>query len=206
MRDAYDEEEPRGRGLLWTIFAVLVVASIAAVALTWRSAGFDRLFAMTGIDRLADWTSPAAGSGQAVAATANAGERIGAWSLACDAAACALTQTLRQSGASDVSWRIERNPAGDLVGVWTLPTGVLVGRGMQLSLDDGKPSVVPYDSCAPSSCEVRAKLGADFIELMRTAGKTGSTVTLKGGATRTYDFGHDGLVTGLTRLAAAKPQ
>ncbi|MBN9057826.1 invasion associated locus B family protein [Kaistia sp. MMO-174] len=206
MRDAYDDEEPGGRGLLWIIFAVLVLASIAAVAWTWRSAGFDRLAAMAGADRLLSWISPASTSGQAVASTVDAGERIGAWLLACDAAACSLTQTLRQSDVSDVSWRIERNTAGDLVGIWTLPTGVLVGRGMQLALDEGKPSVVPYESCAPASCEVRAKLGADFIELMRAAGKTRSTVTLKGGDTRTYDFGHDGLQAGLARLASAKPQ
>ena len=79
-------------------------------------------------------------------------------------------------------------------------------RGAFVALDEGKPSVVPYESCAPASCEVRAKLGADFIELMRAAGKTRSTVTLKGGDTRTYDFGHDGLQAGLARLASAKPQ
>ncbi|WEK52483.1 MAG: invasion associated locus B family protein [Candidatus Kaistia colombiensis] len=203
MRDAYDdEEERRGRPVLWSVFVGLVVASIIAVGLTWRSAGFDRLLEMVGVGG-----ATAVDAADVGAPAVDAGERIGDWFVACDAAAaCSLTQTIRQAGMPAASWRIERNAAGDLVGVWTLPTGVMVGRGMQLALDDGKPSGVPYDSCAQSSCEVRAKLGPDFVELMRAAGKTGATVTLKGGATQTYGFSHDGLAAGLERLTAAMPQ
>jgi invasion protein IalB len=206
MRDAYDEEESGGRPVLWGILAVLFVALVVAVGLTWRGAGLDRLLAVVGIDRSASETAPVIHAADVGAPSLDVGERIGDWFVACDAPTkgCSLTQTVRQSGMPAVSWRIDRNAAGELVGIWTMPTGIMVGRGMQLALDDGKPSVVPYDSCAQSSCEVRAKLGPDFVELMRAARKTGTTVTLKGGATQTYGFSHEGLATGLARLTAAR--
>lgn len=208
MRDAFDDEETGGRPILWAVFAILVVASIAAVALTWRSAGIDRVMAIFGTGSSSSETAPVIHAADVGAPSVDAGERIGDWFVACGAAGanCTLTQTVRPAGqgGATASWRIERNAAGELVGVWTLPTGVMVARGMQLALDDGKPSVVPYDSCAQASCEVRAKLGADFVELMRGATRTGTTVTLKGGATQTYGFSHDGLASGLARVAASK--
>jgi invasion protein IalB len=205
MRDAFDDEDRGGRPVLWTIFAVLVVASIIAVGLTWRNRGFDNMLAMVGIDRSVSDAAPVIHAADVGAPSVDVGERIGDWFVTCDQATkrCALTQTNRQAGLPAASWRIERTAAGDLIGVWTLPTGVMIGRGMQLALDGGTPSVVPYDSCAKSSCEVRAKLGPDFVDLMRAAARTGATVTLKGGSTQSYEFSHDGLAAGLARLTAA---
>ena len=208
MHEAFDDEDSGSRWVLWGIFLVLVAVSIAAVALTWRSAGFDRMVASFGFDRSASGVVPMSHVGAAGARSGDAGERIGDWFVDCEGEAtrCSLMQTVRPADDLSASWRIERTDAGELIGVWTLPTGVKIGRGMQLAFDDGEPSVVPYDSCAQSSCEVRARLGPDFIDLMRSAGTTASTVTLKDGATQTYAFSHDGLPAGLDRLAAAKPR
>lgn len=203
MRDALDDDETGGRPLLWMIFAMLLVVLIAAVAIVWRHEGFGGLTAWLGTNSGTTEAGPAVHAGD-IGGTA-AREPIGDWFVSCGApaAGCGLTQTVGPEGGGmpKASWRIERTQGGELIGIWTLPTGIMIGRGMQLSLDDGKPSVVPYDSCAQNSCEVRAKFGPDFIELMRAAKKTGATVTLKGGASQTYGFSHDGLAAGLMRMA-----
>jgi invasion protein IalB len=126
------------------------------------------------------------------------------WRAACDGATpafCTATQSLTLAGEADLetSWTIEKGKDG-LVAVWTTPTDVMVSRGMSLKLGSGSAKVVPFDSCGPHSCEVRAKLASDFLADLRKAGTARTEIMLRGGRAVTFDFSPDGLAEALDKL------
>jgi invasion protein IalB len=202
-QDEYDETDAERRSLVGPLLLILAIAVLAAVALVWKDETLDPALA---------WARGLiAPAGEAARDAAPAGRRIGAWIAQCDATAktCALTQDLRDIGERklDAAWRIEAQ-GGDLFGVWTLPTGILVRGGMQLGFDDRKPVSVPYDSCAASSCEVRAKLTPAFVDTLRTARGSVAGVNLKDGHAQAFPFSHEGLAKALELLpvAEARPE
>ena len=129
------------------------------------------------------------------------------WIAACDGGApdfCTASQSLALPGEPGIetSWTIEKS-GQDLTAVWTTPTSVMISRGMMLTLGEGLPRVVPYDSCGPHACEVRAKLAADFIALLRKAGHAQTQIVLRGGRVITFDFSPNGLPEALATLGAS---
>jgi len=128
------------------------------------------------------------------------------WVAACDGgvpAFCTASQSLALPGEPGIetSWTIEKS-GQDVVAVWTTPTSVVISRGMMLTLGEGKPRLVPYESCGPRSCEVRAKLADDFIALLRKAGHAQTQIVLRGGRVVTFDFVPMGLPEALATLGA----
>lgn len=198
MQDDYDDEDPaERRSLLRPLLLVLAIAALAAGGIVWKGDAIDPVFA---------WARRAIASVNGDAdAVPPTGRRIGAWTAQCDAAAksCALTQDLQNVGDQglDASWRIEAQ-GGTLYAVWTVPTGILVRAGMQLHFDDKKPVSVPYDSCSPAMCEVRAKMTPAFVETMRAGRASVATVALKGGGAQAFRFSLEGLSDGLAMLPA----
>jgi invasion protein IalB len=194
----------RGHWLLGSILVVLAVAVCLVISMVWRKDASDPAAARI--------SGAPATNGETVAAAAPEGRRIGAWTAQCagEAADCSLHQT--QAGIGDAgltsSWRIESD-AGALIGVWTVPTGILVRSGMLLGFDEHDPVNVPFDSCEREGCEVRAKLTPGFVETMRTARAGIVTVNLKGARAQAFRFDLDGLAEGLVLLPpqeAAAPQ
>lgn len=197
MQDDYDDEDPaERRSLFWPFLLVLAIAALAASGIVWKGEAIDPAFA---------WVRSAIASVNGDAGVAPPGRRIGAWTAQCDAAAksCALTQHLENVGDRNLgaSWRIEAQ-GGGLYAVWTVPTDILVRSGMQLHFDDKKPVSVPYDSCSPTLCEVRAKMTPAFVETMRAARVSVAGVALKGGGTQAFRFSLEGLADGLALLPA----
>lgn len=126
------------------------------------------------------------------------------WIASCDTGApifCTASQSLARSDdpMMETSWTIEKGEGG-LVAIWTTPTGVMVSRGMTLTMGDGKPKTVPFDSCGPRSCEVRAKLASDFIGLLKGSPRISTQIVLRGGKTVTFDFARQGLEPALEKL------
>lgn len=126
------------------------------------------------------------------------------WQAACDGPKqtfCTASQTLSQADDPlvETSWTIERGANG-LYGVWTTPTSVLVSRGMVLIMGDGNPKTVPFSACGPHSCEVRARLAGDFVELLRRSQRVSTEIVLKSGKTVSFTFSPDGLEQALDRL------
>lgn len=126
------------------------------------------------------------------------------WRAACDGATpafCTATQSLALAGDSDLetSWTIEKDKDG-LVAVWTTPTDVMVSRGMSLKLGSGSAKIVPFDSCGPHSCEVRAKLASGFLAELRKAGTARTEIVLRGGRAVSFEFSPEGLSQALDKL------
>ncbi|HWJ71973.1 MAG TPA: invasion associated locus B family protein [Kaistia sp.] len=126
------------------------------------------------------------------------------WSAACDGENgrfCTASQALREADDPTVetSWTIQRSDRG-LYGIWTTPTDVLVSRGMVLVMGDGQPKTVPYSGCGPHSCQVRARLAGDFVELLKRSKRVSTEIVLKNGKTVTFDFSPEGLDAALDKL------
>jgi invasion protein IalB len=51
------------------------------------------------------------------------------------------------------AWLIGRNAAGVLMSVVEVPTGVLIQKGVELKVGNGKPRLLAYTSCAAQACE-----------------------------------------------------
>ncbi|MCX5497260.1 invasion associated locus B family protein [Kaistia dalseonensis] len=207
----YDEDDGHNRrATFWRVVGVLVVAVVVAVLLTFQSGRLltwaRQVVAMTGIENaLVLSGAPSARAGSAIAAAGGV-ETIGAWSLNCAGAAsapCAMSQSLHQVGTppQDATLVIERTAAG-VFAVWTMPTGIMVNRGMTLDIGDGNPKIVPYESCDAATCEIRAKLAPDFIIILKAATRLSATITFKGGTSFTFAFGLDGFVNALARVTA----
>lgn len=130
--------------------------------------------------------------------------RLKGWVAACDSDAgtfCTASQSL--SAASDpgveTSWTIEKGPDG-LVGLWTVPTDVMIDRGMTLIIGDGTPKQVPFVSCGAASCKVKAKLAPNFIGLLRSSKRIATEIMLRNGQIVTFDFSRKGLPEALEKL------
>ncbi|SHE69810.1 Invasion protein IalB, involved in pathogenesis [Kaistia soli DSM 19436] len=126
------------------------------------------------------------------------------WSAACDGEGdrfCTASQALTQADDPTVetSWTIQHSDSG-LYGIWTVPTGVLVSRGMVLIMGDGQPKTVPYSGCGAHSCQVRARLADDFVTLLRNSKRVSTEIVLKNGKTVTFDFSPEGLDAALEKL------
>lgn len=155
------------------------------------------------LDRSAPVAKASTGSPAPAARTA---AQPSGWILSCDArtpASCTASQSLARpdNPSLETSWTIESGEGG-LVGVWTTPTSVVVSRGMVLTLGDGKPKTVPFDSCGPHSCEVRARLAADFIEQLKGSARISTEIVLRGGKTIVFSFSKTGLGDALKKLGA----
>ncbi|MCX5497528.1 invasion associated locus B family protein [Kaistia dalseonensis] len=143
-------------------------------------------------------------TGSIVPPSAFAIARLKGWVSACDsdkATFCTASQSLSAESdpAIETSWTIEKSPEG-LVGVWTVPTDVLIDRGMTLIVGDGTPKTVPYASCGAASCKVRAKLAPNFIGLLRGSKRIATEIMLRNGRVITFDFSRKGLPEALEKL------
>lgn len=137
-------------------------------------------------------------------ASSSGGSSSKGWLAACDGgtpAFCTATQSLALPDAPEIetSWTIQNGKDG-LVAVWTTPTDVVVSRGMSLTLGSGSAKLVPFNSCGPHSCEVRAKLAADFLADLRKAGTAKTEVVLRGGRSVIFEFSQEGLSEALDKL------
>lgn len=126
------------------------------------------------------------------------------WRAACDDGTpsfCTASQSLAipDNPGLETSWTIEKGKDG-VVAVWTTPTDVAIGRGMMLTLGKGTPKTVPFESCGPHSCEVRARLAADFLADLRKAGEAHTVIVLRDGRSVTFDFSPEGLAEALDKL------
>ncbi len=143
-------------------------------------------------------------TGSIVPPSAFAIAQLKGWVAACDSDKriyCTASQSLTAASdaAIETSWTIEKSPDG-LVGVWTVPTDVMVDRGMILIMGDGTPKAVPYVSCGAASCKVRAKLAENFIGLLRNSKRIATEIMLRNGRTITFDFSRKGLPEALEKL------
>jgi invasion protein IalB len=103
----------------------------------------------------------------------------------------------------DVGWRIEAGAASERTAIWTTPTNLIVRTGLQIDVGSGKMIAVPFDSCAPRFCEVRAKLAPDFIAILRQAPKLAAGVTFRNNKTFAFQFSPKGFAQAFDQLDKA---
>jgi invasion protein IalB len=59
-------------------------------------------------------------------------------------------------------WLIGRNPAGALLTVAQIPTGVLIQKGVELKIGNGKAHVMNYNACTTQNCEASVTMDDAF--------------------------------------------
>ena len=69
-------------------------------------------------------------------------------------ACSAILQVVDQKQNSVIfSWIIGRNAEGALVTVLQSPTGILIQKGVELKIDNGKARLLNYSACITQHCE-----------------------------------------------------
>jgi invasion protein IalB len=219
--DEDDRRRPQRRrrspllAVLWTLIAVLVLASAAvgyAFYAGWLSLGGQRPAVAGGAS--ASQSGQAAGgqtSGQPAAVpqpTVISRETIGDWVHVCvqlpnsDQVRCGISQQLTnsQSGASVFLWRIVQDGNGGFVGEWETPTGVVVGRGIVLDAGTEKPVAIPFQACTQSGCIAVANLAPDFLDILSRTQQANAVVYPIGQQGVRLNLSVKGLADGLVAL------
>ncbi len=102
-------------------------------------------------------------------------ETHGDWTVKCavelsaNKIGCALSQQQADKATQQRVLAIELLPAaGDLLGTLALPFGLLLDKGVTLSLDDAAPLPLQrFRSCYPDGCHVALDLSPDVVTQLR---------------------------------------
>ncbi|MEN6542639.1 invasion associated locus B family protein [Parvibaculum sp.] len=162
---------------------------------------------------------PGAGAGASGGAVANGQPQgqaprwektanFGVWELRCrkDAPASAkgcfgiLEVKDTKQGKIVLAWVVGRNGRGEIGMTVQTPGGVLLSRGVEISLDQGKPEKLVYESCSQRGCLASAPLTDDFVARAKAAGKSKLAIVGLNGKTTTFAIpmeGFDKLVAGV---------
>ncbi len=196
------------------IFVVLIIASgVAVVAFSTAEQGSWSLnFPLPWV------MSPAAASPEEAAekeapkppVTVLRGQPIGDWIFNCgmnpqtSKKQCTIEQQLTDQKTKSVvfSWLIGNDGSGHLVAVWQTPTGVLINRGVVVSVGAEKPVAVPYTSCLTGHCEAIANLAPDFIEKLAGAASATATIYTAAGKGLTFRLSVNGLAKAIDAVKA----
>lgn len=115
---------------------------------------------------------------------------------------CAIAQHLTDSN-SDVtvlSWQIEQDGKGGLIGTWQTPRRVLLNRGIALEIGAPNPLLVPFETCGRQHCRASAGLPPEALAALARAEKASATLVLSSGKPVTLPLSVNGLANGLAAL------
>lgn len=202
------------RFFLSLLFVTVIIASGIAVvfASTAQQGSWSLSFPLPWV------TEPAAASPEAQVASAPPavtflkGQPIGDWVVNCGTnpqtakRQCTIAQQLTDKRTQSVvfTWLIGDDGAGNLVGVWQTPTGVLLNRGVVVDIGNDKPIAVPFTSCAPGQCEAIANLAPDFVDTLTKATRATATVFTMEGDGLTFALSVNGLAQALDAVKASR--
>jgi invasion protein IalB len=208
--------------LLWTVLIVLILIG-GGLGIAWytgllRTPPASQTAAVPASNAGAAAQAPAANPGQQQAAaqqnvpqpTVVRREAFDDWILTClkatdsEEVRCGIAQQLSHSetGATLFLWRIAQDGKGGFIGEWQTPTGVVVGRGIQLDAGTEKPVTIPFQACAQTACLAIANLAPDFIAALMGAQQANAVVSPIGGQPVRLVLSVKGLANGLTALGA----
>jgi len=130
---------------------------------------------------------------------------FGVWELRCrkdTAKACfgILEAKDAKRGQIVLAWVVGRNGKGELGMTIQTPGGVLLSRGIEVVLGEGKPVKFVYESCSQRGCLASMPLTDDFVTQAKGAEKAKLTIVALSGKATTFNIplaGFDKLVAGV---------
>jgi invasion protein IalB len=139
-----------------------------------------------------------------------AGQRFGAWVLACPApgqakAACFLVQNVSEALSRKVVfvWLIQYDDQGQLLGAFRLPSGVFVNRGLIMKTDPKSDGLrVEYTRCDPDECQAVFSITNDLAKQLSATKAVTIVIALTSGQTAEVEMNMDGFTAALTALTA----
>ena len=138
-----------------------------------------------------------------------AGQRFGAWVLACPSsqqakAACFLVQNVHEALSRKVVfvWLIQYDDQGRLLGAFRLPSGVFVNRGLIMKTDPKSDGLrVEYTRCDPAECQAVFSITDDLAKQLGATKAVTVAVSLTSGQTVNVELNMDGFAAALAALA-----
>jgi len=136
------------------------------------------------------------------------GKRFGHWVMGCrggnDRAHCVLLQSITEalSRTTVFAWLVRYDKDGKLISYFTMPTGVLVNKGVTMKIDDGQPLRVEYERCGPRECRALFAIANDFAKQLASAKQVIATVALDNGNPADVVLSLDGYADGVAALSA----
>jgi invasion protein IalB len=159
-------------------------------------------------------TSPGSGSssGQASGGT-GAQNRVswskkgtyGAWEVRCrddapNTCGAVLQVINKETKQTLLAWTVGANNQGKMQSLIQTPTGVLIGRGVELKLDAGPTRRIGFLNCEPGSCRALANMDESFLGEARTAEKAKLTIYASDGRGINFDIPLSGLKDALLAI------
>lgn len=192
---------PNRKIFLCATSALLFVAGIATTA-AGPSNEFNRRFAQSQAPAPAQPAAPATPAVSQRTETINYDN----WTVTCREAiegptkgkkvCSALLQVADQNKKNIVFiWLIGRNTAGALLTVAQVPTGVLIQKGVELKIGNGKVHVLNYNTCTTQNCEATVIMDDPFTkELIAGQGAAVvATIYAVSGQAVTFNFSIKGI-------------
>ena len=138
-----------------------------------------------------------------------AGQRFGAWVLACPSsqqakAACFLVQNVHEALSRKVVfvWLIQYDDQGRLLGAFRLPSGVFVNRGLIMKTDPKSDGLrVEYTRCDPAECQAVFSITDDLAKQLGATKAVTVAVSLTSGQTVNVELNMDGFAAALAAWA-----
>ncbi len=115
-------------------------------------------------------------------------QQFGDWTLRCLPASATQLRTCHvslhafaeKSGKQVLQFRVGRfGQENNLGAVIFVPNGVRIPPGLRIQVDKRATRVYPFESCHPSTCQVRVALEGDFLEDLK-AGLAGQVKFVNG--------------------------
>lgn len=138
----------------------------------------------------------------ATTAAVTQGKKYGAFEGVCEGGSCGVAQAGKNSQGTTGAMHILK-PAADgqqvtplvIIGV---PLGVTL-YGMEISIDNTKLGVIPYDHCEPNACVAVFPLEADVLNKLKSGNKLSATFIV-GPDKQTLEFSLKGFTAALNAL------
>lgn len=102
-------------------------------------------------------------------------------------------------------WLIQYNEKGELIGAFTLPSGVFIKPGIVVKGGNEKPSVrVDYTRCDPAECQAIFPMGPKFVQQFSSAKTVSIDISLTNGNTASVGLDMTGFGAALSALGGQK--
>jgi invasion protein IalB len=97
-------------------------------------------------------------------------------------------------------WIIAFSPEGKMMTDVRIPSGVLIQKGLELAIGEGKAHVIPFVSCDPQGCEAATPFDDAMIREGNGAAEAKVTVYAKNGQQVSFPLGIKGFDKAISAL------
>lgn len=182
------------------IVFVLLALTVLGIFVAHRLSSGPAPVAGASGDAAPQVSAPAAATAQGNASRWEKAATFGVWEVRCrkdaqgQAKGCYGILEVKDAKRNQIllAWVIGRNGKGELGTTIQTPGGVLLPRGVDVTLGEGKPQNFVYESCSPRGCLASAPLTDAFVEQAKTAKNAKLTIVGINGKATTFTIPLDG--------------